>query len=512
MKYCLACLQRCPLIALLLLVSLLAGCATGPTTNISSFSEKLNFEEPKYQPVPVAPVQITPVPDIVQSIDLWERIRTGFDISDPEMEIINRHTKQLVDNPTYVKRVLERSSPYLFYIIEEVEAREMPSELALLPFVESAFNPKAVSPAKAAGMWQFMPATGKYFNLKQNMFRDERSDIIKSTRAALDYLQKLYDQFGDWQLALAAYNWGEGSVSRAINKNKAAKLETDYFSLKMPNETKNYVPKLLAYKRIIENPAKYGFTLPKVENHPYFVTLPVTQDIDVDRVITLSEMTREQFLDLNPSFNKPVIMKGFNQEILLPYGKAEIFRDNILTNRMPLTSWTAIKVEKTDSLEKIVANLGLDIHQVREMNSIPKGMKVRKGSSLLVPKMSHNLGDIDYEIAQNGILSLEREYVPVPVVMKCQGKKCVAVPKNLANYQPKHGGNPKAQQLATSKSSATVKKSSNASTGSNKSSVKASPNPNTNSPAKKEVTKTQTAKAGNVEVITKSAKLAEKNN
>ena len=159
-----------------------------------------------------------------------------------------------------------------------------------------------------------------------------------------------------------------------------------------------------------------------------------------------------------------------------------------------------------------MANLGLDIHQVREMNSIPKGMKVRKGSSLLVPKMSHNLGDIDYEIAQNGILSLEREYVPVPVVMKCQGKKCVAVPKNLANYQPKHGGNPKAQQLATSKSSATVKKSSNASTGSNKSSVKASPKPNTNSPAKKEVNKTQTAKAGNVEVITKSAKLAEKNN
>ena len=186
-------------------------------------------------------------PGVGESNDIWKRVRLGFDIPDPDVAITIKHTNQLAANPEALNRLMQRSSNYLFYIIEEVEARNMPSELALLPFVESAFNPKAVSPAKASGMWQFMPATGKDFNLTQNLFRDERRDIIHSTRAALDYLQRLYGLFGDWQLALAAYNWGEGAVAKAIKRNQAAGLPTDYFSLQMPNETKNYVPKLLAY-------------------------------------------------------------------------------------------------------------------------------------------------------------------------------------------------------------------------------------------------------------------------
>jgi membrane-bound lytic murein transglycosylase D len=411
----------------------ISGCATNNTwTN----EPAPPVQKPAQKPVQVMP-SVKEKNETKVEDDLWERIRLGFEIPDPNLAIIDRHVNQLKANPAYVDRLLVRSSAYLFYIIEEVEARDMPSELALLPFVESAFIPTAVSPAKAAGMWQFMPATGKYFKLDQNIFRDERGDIIKSTRAALDYLQKLYDMFGDWQLALAAYNWGEGSVGRAIAKNKAANLQTDYWSLSMPNETKNYVPKLLAYKRIIEDPQKYGFKLPKVANHPYFVSIPVEQDIDVDKVIELSGITRTQFLALNPSYIKPVILKGFNQEILLPYGKAEIFKMNLNDNRTQLTGWTVVKLDRTETVENVASRLQTDPEQIRDVNKIPKGMKIRAGSTILIPKNETHTPNVPLEIAQNPVLNLEREFAPVPVVMRCKGKKCIAVPSNLANYNPR---------------------------------------------------------------------------
>jgi len=445
---------------------LVTGCATN-NTEINAWTN-----EPIKKPAEI----VQPKKDAKVYDDLWERIRLGFDIQDPNLDIIDRHVRQLKSNPAYVDRLLERSSSYLFYIIEEVEARDMPSELALLPFVESAFNPKAVSPVKAAGMWQFMPATGKYFKLDQNIFRDERGDIVKSTRAALDYLQKLYDMFGDWHLALAAYNWGEGSVGRAIAKNKSSNLETDYFSLSMPNETRNYVPKLLAYKRIIDEPAKYGFKLPKVANHPYFVNIPVTQDIDVDKVIQLSEITREQFLALNPSYYGPVILSGFNQEILLPYGKAELFKKNLSTNKTPLTSWTVVKLDKTDTVDNVASRLSTDADQIRDVNKIPKGMKIRSGSTIIIPRNDTHKGNVPIELAQNPSLSLEREFVPVPVVMKCKGKKCVAVPSNLANYNSKDNAKvmnaanqPKtaSSKEAASKSSSKSSKSSTSNSGTN---------------------------------------------
>ena len=411
----------------------ISGCATNNTwTN----EPTQPVQKPAQKPVQMMP-SVKEKNETKVEDDLWERIRLGFEIPDPDLAIIDRHVNQLKANPAYVDRLLVRSSSYLFYIIEEVEARDMPSELALLPFVESAFIPTAVSPAKAAGMWQFMPATGKYFKLDQNIFRDERGDIIKSTRAALDYLQKLYDMFGDWQLALAAYNWGEGSVGRAISKNKAANLQTDYWSLSMPNETRNYVPKLLAYKRIIEDPQKYGFKLPKVANHPYFVSIPVEQDIDIDKVIELSGITRAQFLALNPSYIKPVILKGFNQEILLPYGKAEIFKMNLNDSRTQLTSWTVVKLDRTETVENVASRLQTDPEQIRDVNKIPKGMKIRAGSTILIPKNETHTPNVPLEIAQNPVLNLEREFAPVPVVMRCKGKKCIAVPSNLANYNPR---------------------------------------------------------------------------
>lgn len=383
------------------------------------------------------------------SNDLWQRVRDGFEIQDPqENALIIKHVNQLASNPVYVNRLLQRSSYYLFYIEEEVEARDMPSELALLPFVESAFNPKAVSPAKAAGMWQFMPATGKDYKLTQNAFRDERRDIIHSTRAALDYLQRLYGMFGDWSLALAAYNWGEGSVSRAIKRNQMAGLPTDYYSLQMPNETRNYVPKLLAYKRIIESPKSYGFTLPPVEDHPYFLAVSTPSDIDVELVIQMADISPEQFISLNPSFTKPVILKAANPQILLPFGKAEIFQDNMKKHKGPLSSWTAIVVDRTDSVDKVAANLNVDPNQLRDLNGIPKGMRIRAGSTVIVPKSSLSSGDVPSHLADGGMLNLEREYTPA--VLKCRGSKCVSVNvKNVssANTPPinsQHSGVPSA--------------------------------------------------------------------
>jgi len=213
--------------------------------------------------------------------------------------------------------------------------------------------------------------------------------------------------------------------------------------LSMPNETKNYVPKLLAYKRIIDEPAKYGFKLPKVPNHPYFVSLPITQDIDVDKVVELSEITREQFMALNPSFHGPVIMKAFNQEVLLPYGKAELFKNNLKKHSSALTTWTVVKVDKTDTVDNVAERLKTDPDLIRETNKIPKGMKIRNGSTIFVPKNESHQDNVPLELAQNPVLSLEKEFVPIPVVMRCKGKKCVAVPSNLANYYPKDSVNSK---------------------------------------------------------------------
>lgn len=370
------------------------------------------------------------------SNDLWQRVRDGLAMEDPDVPLTIQHARQLSSNPDYVNRLLQRSSYYLFYIVEEVEARDMPAELALLPFIESAFNPRAVSPAKASGMWQFMPATGKDYKLTQNMFRDERRDIIHSTRAALDYLQRLYGMFGDWHLALAAYNWGEGSVSRAIKRNQAMGLPTDYFSLKMPNETRNYVPKLLAYKRVIENPKSYGFNLPKVENHPYFLAVKVNRDIDVDLAIELSEMTKDQFIALNPSFTKPVILSAANPQILLPFGKAEIFQDNLKKYKKPLSSWTAVQIDRTETVDKVAANLDVDVQQLRELNGIPRGMRIKGGSTILVPKGSRYNGDVPTHLADNGNLSLEKEFVPV--ALKCRGKRCAPLSPSTVSASVPH--------------------------------------------------------------------------
>ncbi|MEO7495466.1 MAG: transglycosylase SLT domain-containing protein, partial [Massilia sp.] len=251
-------------------------------------------------PQPLAPLKA----DDYKEADLWGRIRTGYAIPDIDNQLVTKHVTWYSTRPDYIARTSARASRYLYHVVQELEKRGMPTELALLPIIESAFNPQAYSSANAAGMWQFVPGTGKDFNLKQNMFKDERRGVLTSTDAALSYLQKLYGMFGDWQLALAAYNWGEGNVQRAIKQNQAAGKGTDFESLAdlMPAETRNYVPKLQAVKNIIANPAQYGVSLPAIDNQPYFTAVDKTSDIDLTIAAQLAEMSLDDFKALNPQF------------------------------------------------------------------------------------------------------------------------------------------------------------------------------------------------------------------
>ncbi|HEY0845715.1 MAG TPA: transglycosylase SLT domain-containing protein [Noviherbaspirillum sp.] len=325
----------------------------------------------------------------MEEVDVWGRIRKGFAIPDLDNPLVANHVEWYSSRPDYIQRTTTRASRYLFHVVQELEKRNMPTELALLPFIESAFNPQALSSAKAAGMWQFIPSTGRDYNLTQSMFKDERRDVLASTDAALTYLQKLYGMFGDWQLALAAYNWGEGSVQRAINKARAAGVATDFNGLSqfMPAETRNYVPKLQAVKNIIATPADFGLSLPKVDNQPYFVTIGKTRDIDVKVAAQLAELSIDEFKALNPQFNRPVIPAGSGTQILLPQSNAEKFKSNLAKWSRALSTWTAHKVTSArERIETIAKKFGTTPEVIREVNNIPPKMLVKAGSTVLVPK------------------------------------------------------------------------------------------------------------------------------
>lgn len=319
--------------------------------------------------------------------DVWERIRRGFAIPDLASPAVDRWLRFYTRDPAYLRRMADRAGQYLYDIVENVEARGMPMELALLPFVESAFQPEALSKAKAAGLWQFMPATGNDYSLNQNLWRDDRQDVLQSTRAALDYFEYLHGMFGDWQLALAAYNWGEGSVSRAIARAKRAGRAADYAHLRMPRETADYVPKLEAIKRIIENPSKYGIELPDVGNEPFFVTITKPRDIDTKTAAELAGMPLEEFRALNPSYKLPVIVASHNNVMLLPADRVDYFIDNLaswMDSGQPLSRWNTYKLQQGETLAAVAERAGMSESFLREVNGIPKGRQVLPNSTLLI--------------------------------------------------------------------------------------------------------------------------------
>ena len=437
--------MRLPIAAIVLAV-FLSGCAsTGDWS--SDTPTKANPKSSKATRVNLKSQSVSQV--YAPSDNLWIRIRDGFQMEPMNTPIEIEQVRWLSARPDYVNRSMTRSSRYLFYIVQEVNARNMPTEIALLPFVESAFVTNAKSSAKAMGLWQFMPATGKDFRLTQNVFRDERRDVLQSTDAALDYLQRLYNQFGSWELALAAYNWGAGNIAKAQKRNLAVGLPTNYESLTLPKETRNYVPKLMAYRQIVLDPQAYGIVLPELENHPYFVALDVDNDIDVALVIKLAEIPEEEFYNLNPSFNKPLILSNANQQILLPFAHAEIFQSNLKAYNKPLSTWTAVKVSKTESVDQLAKTLGVEVDALRSVNGIPRGMRVKAGSTVLVPKTSRRPGDVSTAMAENASLSLEK---PIPPAPKC-GKSA----KSAQNAKcAKTKGNSSAKNAATQHKSAST--------------------------------------------------------
>lgn len=338
--------------------------------------------------------------------DLWARVRSGFTAPDLDDELVRKWEAYYAARPDYMARMTERGGRYLFHIVEEVDSRGMPMELALLPFIESAFDPQAMSRARAAGMWQFMPATGLDFDLKQNLFRDDRRDVLASTRAALDYLQALYGSFGDWHLALAAYNWGQGNVSRAIRRNSQGRLPTDYLSLRLPAETRNYVPKLQAIKNIVAQPEAFGLTLPALENHPYFLSVPIERDIDVALAAQLSGLSLETFQQFNPQMNKPVILAAGTPQVLLPYDNANRFLRALKAHTGPLASWTAWVAPRTLKPADAARLAGTTESKLLASNRIPPHMLVKVGSTLLVPRAPHETADVLPDVADNAALLL----------------------------------------------------------------------------------------------------------
>lgn len=393
-----------------LLVLLLAACASqGPVANSAADSQATsNYLRKSATAKETVDVDKHSVGDLTSSdSDLWARIRRGFQMPDLQTDLVDMQTTWYVQRPEYVQRMTERSQKYLYHIVEELEARHMPTELALLPFIESAYNPQALSVAKAAGMWQFIPGTGRTYNLKQNMWQDERRDVLASTSAALDYLSRLHDMFGDWYLALAAYNWGEGNVQRAIARNQAAGLPDDYQSLRMPNETRNYVPKLQAVKNIIAHPQQYGLTLPEIPNHPYFVTVTTARDIDVKVAAKLANLPLDEFRSLNPSFAKPVILGATDPQILLPFDNASAFEKNLKGYNGALSSWTTYTVSERARPAAIAEKIGVDADTLMSINKIPAGMRLKPGSTIVVPRGDDDDEDISADVAENGVLAME---------------------------------------------------------------------------------------------------------
>ena len=318
--------------------------------------------------------------------DLWDRIVRNYAIPDIDGPLVEKWEHWYAERPDYVARMVERSRRYLYHIVTEVETRGMPSEIALLPIVESAFNPNAMSVSRASGIWQFMPQTGKTYGLKQNWWFDSRRDVIAATNSALDYLQTLNAEFNDWQLSLAAYNWGEGNVRRAVARNRVKGLPTDFSSLRnVPDETRNYVPKLQAVKNIIADPQKYGLEMADVPNAPYFTVVRTTVRMDVKRAAELAELPMDEFLALNPQHNRPVISGADEYAILLPIDKAEIFAAKLDLVAQPLVSWRAHRMKRGETLAQVATRYGMSIETLRSVNGIGPRETVPTGYALLVP-------------------------------------------------------------------------------------------------------------------------------
>ncbi len=318
--------------------------------------------------------------------DLLERLRDGFAMPDLNNDLVQKYQTYYTKNPGAMRRLLENGRRYLYYVLEELERRGMPSELALLPMVESSYNPKALSPARASGLWQFIPSTGRNYGLSQSWWEDNRRAVVSSTGAALDYLSYLYSLMGDWHLALASYNWGEGAVGRAVAKNQAQGLPTGYDDIRMPAETKNYVPRLQAIKNILRDPQLVAqMNLPVLPNRPYFESVALYgKHIDLDTVAKLANISVDEVKALNPEHYRPVLKV---ETINLPKDRVSQFKANLndyQESEKPLSRWAAYTVQPGEKPAGIADKFKMSISQLQEANGVSLKSLGKPGQPLLV--------------------------------------------------------------------------------------------------------------------------------
>ncbi len=329
-----------------------------------------------------------------QKADLWHRARSRFVLNLEERPRLSREMQWYQRNQQYMDRVADRARLYLHHIVTEVERRDLPGELAMLPVVESAYQPFAYSPARASGIWQFIPSTGRLYGLRYSWWYDGRRDVVESTRAALDYLEKLHAEFsGDWLLALAAYNSGEGNVRKAIRRNRRAGKPVDFWSLQLPRETRSYVPRLLAISAIVADPERYGMTLKPIPDDPYFAATPLDGQIDLALAAEMAKVSLEELYLLNPGFSRWATDPDGPHQLLLPVSAVPQFQQRLA--ELPADQrirWHRHVIKRGDTLGTIAHKYRTSVSALKQANNL-RGTTIRKGRSLMVPMASRSLAD-----------------------------------------------------------------------------------------------------------------------
>ena len=409
------------LFASLVLFYLLAGCAIKEGADSAQTPDSLFSQEPSArneEPSARNEEPSTQDATLVQT-NLWQRMRDGFQLShETNRKRVMDELKWYVNHPEYVDRVTKRAAPHLHYIIEELEKRGLPLEFALLPIVESAYDPFAYSHSRAAGLWQFVPGTARVYGLNIDWWYDGRRDVRASTKAAIDYLEYLHNMLDeDWLLALAAYNAGQGNVLSSIRASKLPADEVSFWSLKVFRETYTYVPRLLAISELINHPDRYHMTLPDVENEPYWAVVETMGQLDLNKAAELADVSSKEIYLLNAGFNQWATHPDGPHELIIPVGKADVFRERILellpSERL---AWQRHKVSYGESLGTIANKYRTTIDTIRSANDI-QGNLIREGASLMIPTASPGT---DYTMSQSSRLatkqrSLEAHYGSEPI-------------------------------------------------------------------------------------------------
>ncbi|MDR1854418.1 MAG: transglycosylase SLT domain-containing protein [Azoarcus sp.] len=316
--------------------------------------------------------------------DIWDRIRRGFGMPDVPGTRADKFQRSYLAHPEYLDRMFNRGARYLYYIVGELERRGMPTEIALLPMVESSFNPTAHSRARASGLWQFIPSTGRNYNLRQNRWVDERRDVIASTNAALDYLADIYERHGDWHLTLASYNRGENGIARAVERNRAAGRSTEFNALNLPRETRDYLPKLQALKNIVAMPEVYGIELPYVANRQLLATIAAPIGIDLATAARYAQMPLDEFLAFNPGYNLPAITAD-GQTLVIPSDRADEFARHLDEFRQSGNGWRIHHLARGETLNAVAERHGLNLSDLLLLNVLPAQSRPPVDYPLLVP-------------------------------------------------------------------------------------------------------------------------------